>query len=504
RETERRKIATGQVIVTPHKRLDIVLNGGYDNSKLENDSYENSALDRTNGFAYGNWSEYNARNYNVGANATFRAIDRDTTSLAILVGAEAQKFESDGFGFNLRDSQGPAYAMPALRDSLFGLHDSLYDAVSTVTNAYVNQYRTDGFASTFARVNYNLKDRYFFQATARVDGSSRFGQNNRFGFFPSAAAGWVISDEPSFKSETISFLKFRTSWGRTGNASIDGFSRFALYNDQTQGATYAGDTIVFPTQPGNPDLRWETVETIDASLEMGLWKDRVSVELGVYNKMASDVLMNVELPSHTGFNNRSVNAGQVLNRGVELGITSNNLPSTSELQWKTTLNYAYNYNELVNTGDFTEDAISGGTNDSRAVTGAPLTTYFLVPFSHVDPESGLPVYIDINGNETFEYNLEDRRAVGDGLPDHVGGLRNEFTFRNWTLSTQFTGAFGAKIWDSSAKRQLGVVTDWNMRTDLFDRWRQPGDIASFPRLTMDETTYGLPAGFPRWNTSLFM
>ena len=504
RETERRQIATGQIVITPHKRLDIVMNGGYDNSKLENDSYENSALDRTNGFAYGNWSEYNARNYNVGANATFRAIDTDTTSLAILVGAEAQKFESDGFGFNLRDSDGPAYAMPALRDSLFGLHDSLYDAVSTVTNAYVNQYRTDGFASTFARINYSLKDRYFFQATARVDGSSRFGQNNRFGFFPSAAAGWVISDEPSFNSETISFLKLRTSWGRTGNASIDGFSRFALYNDQTQGVTYAGDTIVFPTQPGNPDLRWETVETIDASLEMGLWKDRVSVELGVYNKMASDVLMNVELPSHTGFNNRSVNAGQVLNRGVELGITSNNLPSTSELQWKTTLNYAYNYNELVSTGDFTEDAISGGTNDSRAVTGAPLTTYFLVPFSHVDPESGLPVYIDINGNETFEYNLEDRQAVGDGLPDHVGGLRNEFTYRNWTLSTQFTGAFGAKIWDSSAKRQLGVVTDWNMRTDLFDRWRQPGDIASFPRLTMDETTYGLPAGFPWWNTSLFM
>ena len=87
---------------------------------------------------------------------------------------------------------------------------------------------------------------------------------------------------------------------------------------------------------------------------------------------------------------------------------------------ETTLNYAYNYNELVSTGPFTEDAISGGTNDSRAVTGAPLTTYFLVPFSHVDPETGLPMAIDINGNTTFEYNLDDRRAVGDGLPDHVG------------------------------------------------------------------------------------
>ena len=502
RETERRQIATGQIVYSPHSKVDIVVNGGYDNSRLENDSHEDSYLDRTNGFSYANWSEYNARNYNVGANATFRVLDNDSTSLSLMVGAEAQKFESDGFGFNLRDSEGPAYAITTLRDSLFGLQDSLYDAVSTVTNAYPIQYRTDGFASTFARMNYSLLDKYFFQATARVDGSSRFGENNRFGFFPSASLGWVASDEDWFNSETISFLKVRTSWGRTGNANIDGFSRFALYVDQSQGATYAGDTLVFPTQPGNPDLRWETVRTVDASVEMGLWNDRVSVELGFYDKLASDVLMNVELPSHTGFNNRSVNAGEVLNRGVELGVTSNNL--TGPVLWKTTLNYAYNYNELVSTGAFTEDAISGGTNDSRAVTGAPLTTYFLVPFSHVDPESGLPVYIDIEGNETFEYNLEDRRAVGDGLPDHVAGLRNEFSWGNWSFSSQFTAAFGAKIWDSSAKRQLGVVTDWNMRTDLFDRWRQPGDIASFPRLTLDETTYGLPAGFPWWNTSLFM
>ena len=506
RETERRQIATGQVVISPFDRLDIVLNGGYDNSKLESDSYEDSYLDQTNGFAYGNWSEYNARNYNVGANATMRLIDNDSTALSILVGAEAQKFENDGYGFNLRDTDGPTYTAEALRDTLFGLHDSLYvvDSIQTVTNAYINQYRTEGFASSFARLNYTFKDRYFFQATARVDGSSKFGANYRFGFFPSASAGWVISDEPGFYSERISFLKLRTSWGRTGNSNIPGDSRFALYADQSQGVTYAGDTIVFPIQPGNPDLRWETVETIDASLEVGLWQDRVSVELGWYNKMASDVLMVVELPAHTGFSSRAINAGQVLNRGWELGVTSNNLPSTSSLQWKTVLNYSYNYNELVNTGDFTEDAISGGTNDSRAVTGAPLTTYFLVPFSHVDPETGLPVYIDINGNETFDYNLEDRRAVGDGLPDHVGGLRNELTYRNWTFSSQFTASFGAKIWDSSAKRQLGVVTDWNMRTDLFDRWRQPGDVASFPRLTLDETTYGLPAGFPWWNTSLFM
>ena len=502
RETELRKIATGQMIVTPHPRMTVVLNGGLDDSKLESDSYEDPYLDQQNGYSYTNWSQYNARNYNVGANATFDLVTNDTTHLTLMMGAEAQKFESDGYGFNLRDTDGPAYASNSMRDSLLAFCSGQVDTISTATNVYPILYKTDGFASTFARLNYSALDRYFFQATARVDGSSRFGENNRFGFFPSASLGWVISDEEWFASSAISFLKARTSWGKTGNANIDGFDRFALYSDQSQGNTYIGDTIVFPIQPGNPDLRWETVRTWDASVEMGLLKDRVSVELGWYNKLASDVLMNVELPAHTGFNNRSVNAGEVLNRGLEVGITSNNLEGN--LLWKTTLNYAYNYNELVNTGSFTEDAISGGTNDSRAVTGAPLTTYFLVPFSHVDSESGLPVYIDINGNETFEYNLEDRRAVGDGLPDHVAGLRNEFSWRNWSLNTQFTAAFGAKIWDSSAKRQLGVVTDWNMRTDLFDRWRQPGDETYFPRLTLDETTYGLPAGFPWWNTSLFM
>jgi hypothetical protein len=168
------------------------------------------------------------------------------------------------------------------------------------------------------------------------------------------------------------------------------------------------------------------------------------------------------------------------------------------------LNHSYNYNELLDTGVFTEDALSGGTNDSRAVVGSSLTTYLLVPFSHVDLETGLPVYIDINGEETNTWQIEDRRESGDGLPDHIFGLTNTFGWGNWTFKTLFTGALGAKIWDSSAKRQLGVVTDWNMRTDIFDRWRQPGDESQFPRLTLDETTYGLPSGFPWWNTDLFM
>ncbi|MBT6175456.1 MAG: TonB-dependent receptor, partial [Flavobacteriales bacterium] len=108
------------------------------------------------------------------------------------------------------------------------------------------------------------------------------------------------------------------------------------------------------------------------------------------------------------------------------------------------------------------------------------------------------------GNETFEYSNDIRKYVGDGLPDFIGGMTNSFTYENWDLTALVSFSVGAKIFDSSAKRQLGVVSDWNMRTELFDRWQQPGDEATYPRLTLDETTYSLPSGFPWWNTSLFI
>jgi len=507
RETETRNFLTGQLTYTPTTRIDVILSGGLDQSIVVEDNWRGEVLNQfdNNADTRLNWSERTSPNFNFGGNVTYRIQDSDTSSMSLMVGGEAQKFASSGYWASIRNVEGPTYMVPEVRDSI-----DLYYQNSELTrpewiegiNPWIDIPTT--FASTFARFNYSLRDKYFLQATARVDGSSKFGRNYRFGFFPSVSLGWVVSDEEWFSSSAISFLKVRSSWGRTGNSNIGGDAQYERYADQTAGSTYAGDTIIFPLTPGNPNLRWETVQTVDASVEMGLFQDRVSVELGLYNKMASDVLMNSELPAHTGWAGRFINAGEVLNRGVEFSITSNNLSAGRDFQWKTTGNYNYNYNELVSTGGYTADAISGGTNDSRAVPGAPLTTYYLVPFSHVDAETGLPVYIDINGNETFDYNLEDRRAVGDGLPDHIAGLTNELRYKNWSLSALFTASIGAKIWDSSAKRQLGVVTDWNMRTELFDRWRQPGDEAMFPRLTLDETTYGLPNGFPWWNTSLFM
>ncbi|MGD1848042.1 MAG: hypothetical protein ACFB10_21825, partial [Salibacteraceae bacterium] len=142
------------------------------------------------------------------------------------------------------------------------------------------------------------------------------------------------------------------------------------------------------------------------------------------------------------------------------------------------------------------------SNDTRVVVGSPVGTSFLVRCSHVDPANGRPVYLDINGNETYEWNPNDRVPVGDVLPDVVGGLTNRFQFKNWDMSFLLYYSFGGKVYDSSSKRQLGVVTDWNMRTELFDRWRQEGDNADYPRLTMDTETYG--SGTPWINTDLWL
>jgi hypothetical protein len=140
-------------------------------------------------------------------------------------------------------------------------------------------------------------------------------------------------------------------------------------------------------------------------VEIGLLQDRLVLEVGAYHKWSTDVLMNVSVPASTGFTSYWDNVGTVMNRGVELSIKSYN--TTGRLGWVTELNVSKNYNELIDIGEYTPDAISGGSNDSRVIVGRPIGSFFLVEHSHIDTETGLPVYIDLEGNETF--------AVGDFL-----------------------------------------------------------------------------------------
>jgi TonB-dependent starch-binding outer membrane protein SusC len=488
--TEDRSISNAQLILTPIEDLHVKLSGGFDYLHLREDVFNPGALSITSELGSANRYANYVLNWNYSATVDYRWELDDTQAVNFLAGSEFQRTDNYGYGLYYGNVEGPIFES-----------DSLSQEAANV-NRTVNLPSQHSFLSYFGRVNYSLKDRYFLQATARVDGSSRFGRESRYGFFPSLSAGWVMSDEEWFNSENISFMKVRSSIGFTGNAALPDYARFGTYSASNNGTTYAGDSILYPIQPENPTLRWETSRTIDASIEMGLWQDRITFELAGYHKYSTDVLMNVSTPASTGFTNFWDNVGTILNRGVELSIKSRNL--VGEFQWNTDLNVARNYNELIDIGDYTPDAVSGGTNDSRVIVGRPIGSFYLVEHSHVDPETGLPVYLDLDGNETYDYNNDIRKYVGDGLPDIIGGMNNTFRYKNWDLSALATFSIGAKIFDSSAKRQLGVVTGWNMREEKLDRWRQPGDEATYPLLTLDETTYSLPSGFPWWNTSLFI
>lgn len=476
RNIENRSVNNLRLIMNPMKNLNIVASGGFDWMFLR-EEIDEGPIPTVRDFSQSFLNVNYILNWNYSLTANYDWDLLEDHKFGFLAGTEFQR--SDSYGYS----------------------EEVTDEVPTPQrNGNPSQF---SFLSYFGRANYTYKDRYLVQATARVDGSSRFGRNNRYGFFPSVSAGWIVSEENFLKdSKNISFLKVKASWGLTGNANIPDYARFGTYSAADNGILYGNEAILFPLQLANPNLQWETSRVIDASVEMGLWKDRVTFELGVYNKMSNDVLMNVNVSPSTGFTNYWDNVAQILNRGVEFSIKSRNM--VGKFEWTTDFNIARNYNELVDIGNYTPDAVSGGTNDSRVIVGKPIGSFYLVEFSHVDQENGLPVYLDLNGNETYDYDNAIRKYVGDGLPDFIGGITNSFRYKNWDFQALAIFSVGAKIFDSSAKRQLGVVSSWNMRTDKFDRWRQPGDVAEFPILTLDETKYGLDEGFPWWNTSLFV
>ncbi|MDG1158594.1 MAG: TonB-dependent receptor [Flavobacteriales bacterium] len=476
RNIENRSVNNLRLIMNPVKNLNIVASGGFDWMFLR-EEIDEEPIPTVRDFSQSFLNVNYILNWNYSLTANYDWDLLEDHKFGFLAGTEFQR--SDSYGYS---------------------EEVTAEVPTPQRNGNPSQF---SFLSYFGRANYTYKDRYLVQATARVDGSSRFGRNNRYGFFPSVSAGWIVSEEDFLKdSKNISFLKVKASWGLTGNANIPDYARFGTYSAADNGILYGNEAILFPLQLANPNLQWETSRVIDASVEMGLWKDRVTFELGVYNKMSNDVLMNVNVSPSTGFTNYWDNVAQILNRGVEFSIKSRNI--VGKFEWTTDFNIARNYNELVDIGNYTPDAVSGGTNDSRVIVGKPIGSFYLVEFSHVDQANGLPVYLDLNGNETYDYDNAIRKYVGDGLPDFIGGMTNSFRYKNWDLQALAIFSVGAKIFDSSAKRQLGVVSSWNMRTDKFDRWRQPGDVAEFPILTLDETKYGLDEGFPWWNTSLFV
>lgn len=348
------------------------------------------------------------------------------------------------------------------------------------------------FLSYFLRSNLSFNDKYLFGFSIRADGSSRFGPENKYGYFPAFSAGWLLSEENFLReSSFINYLKLRGSWGLTGNAEINELLYLNLFNV----SNYPNLPGFIPSQLGDENLKWEKTAQADIGLEFGLFSNRLSGEIDVYQKNTTDLLLAVNVPATNGYfdninflNQIYQNVGSLKNRGVELTLNGT-IISTPSFKWTSSLNFAFNRNEVT---DLNGEIIPGGGRATqRAIEGQPIGVFFMPVFAGVDPATGDALYFDSTGKTTADYNQAARVVAGNPNPDFTGGFNNTFTYKGFDLNVFFTFVSGNDVYNAAGiytSSGFGGGLD-NQTTDLLGAWKQPGDITNIPRLG-----YSYPTG----------
>ncbi len=335
-----------------------------------------------------------------------------------------------------------------------------------------------GIASLFSRITYDYKNKYLATINVRRDGSSRFGQSNQWGTFPSAALGWVLSEEAFFsKLNFISSLKIRASYGITGNQSgINDFQSLGLW---TGGSAYAALPGISPSQLANPDLKWETTKQTDFGLDLSLFESRIHLTADYYNKNTEDLLLAVPVPRSTGFENLVQNYGKMQNKGFELAIGGDLFRNSSGLNWTANFNIATNKNKIVK---LAAPFFVYNRDIYKYQEGGEMFSFYLHEQTGVNPKTGAPVFTDVNGDGKFDPNV-DRKIVGTANPKFFGGFTNTLNYKNFDLMFFFQFSSGNKQlnWNLFFLEHGGTRASQFSGSQL-NRWQKDGDVTMVPRL----------------------
>ncbi|KAF0130296.1 MAG: TonB-dependent receptor plug [Bacteroidetes bacterium] len=336
----------------------------------------------------------------------------------------------------------------------------------------------NSYLSYFARANYIFNEKYLVSLSGRIDGASRFGNDNRYGFFPAASIGWILSEESFLKeSKTISFLKARFSLGKTGNSEIGNYAALGLFN----GVNYVGITGLSPSQLQNPGLSWEETTQSDLGIDFGLFKDRISGQIDLYYKETTDMLLYRSLPATSGYTEVIMNVGSLENKGIEFSLKSHNTIKT--LKWTTEFNIAFNKNKVLNIDG---PAISYGVN--YVIEGEEIGVFQMVEYAGVHPMTGDALFYrnDGSGLTTKNYNEAKPIVVGSPNPDFVGGLSNNFIYKQFDLNVLMSFVYGNMIYMSGDRYLSSNGESWdNQSHDQLNRWQKPGDITDVPQARFD-------------------
>jgi len=416
---------------------------------------------------------------------------RDTLNVQrfeVLAGVTAQQYTQEAFG-------GRRVNMIGQDKSLWYLNAGDTEGQSNSNSAY-----SWSMLSYLARLNYALMDRYLLTATIRADGSSRFGADNRFGYFPSFALGWRLSEEPFLRDNPfISNLKLRGSWGIMGNDKISPYPGRPIVTGNLNAVFGPDESLNYGgslTALANPDVRWEEAAQSNLGLEIGLLNDRITGEIDLYRKETRDILVEVPIPAYIGVNSPPfVNAASVRNTGIDF--QANYSSRWGNLKYNLGVLGSTVHNEVLNLGRGKEEILGGGLPNqisftTKTMVGHPIGAFFGYKtdgiFQNQQEIDAGPTrggehpgdirYVDVNKDGVI--TADDRTFIGSPIPDFTYGINLGASFKGFDLSASFNGQVGNKIFNG--KRTLRFnIENWEQQT--MNRWHGEGTSTTEPRVT---------------------
>lgn len=393
------------------------------------------------------WLSENTLHFRLGQIGMLRAVD-------LLGGVTLQRTNSDNVS-----GTGQNFVTDALRQN--GLNTA-----GTFIGVWTGAPHSS-LASYFARANWNLVDRFLFTVTERVDGSSKFGSGNQYGYFPSAAIAYRLSDE-SFVRRLGWFddLKLRASIGKTGNQDIGNYRALATLGSSTY--LFNGVKVIgySPSTLANPNLKWESTSQGNIGLDLALLRSRLLLTGDVYNKTTRDLLLEVAVPANLGYSSQLQNIGSVRNRGVELSL--NTVNTSGKLGWTSGFNIAWNRNKVLNIGADSQIVgpvgVGAGAvqNPTILKVGQPINSFYGYVYNGMS--NGQPTYADLDGDG--DISTADQQIIGSAEPTYMGGFNNDLTFGNFGLSVFITFSQGNKIYNITRALLTNDAGNNNQLTDV--------------------------------------
>ena len=387
-------------------------------------------------------------------------------NISVLLGQESQINKSDGFGLTVQGFSD---------NRLITLTAASIEDVQAIAQSISEEVRN----SWFGTLNYSYSDKYFVDLSIRRDGSSLFGENNRWATFGAGAVMWDIAKENFMKSTRswLNNLQAKVSYGTTGNSSIDAYLALGLVGVS---GSYDGQPGTAISNPGNPDLTWETVKTLNIALTGRLF-NRLDFSVEYYDKVTSDMLMQIPYSFTTGFTGGWGNVAEMYNRGVDFSLAVD-IINNKDWYWNVSVNGNYNKNKITKLFQGL-NSYTMSDYGYRMEVGHPFGEFYLVRWSHVDPADGQNVWLDKDGNYTKVYSDADQVMMGKSwIAPWSGGINTTLAWKGLQLDVQFTGMFDRYMLniDRGTVENASQVSNSNQSVDMFNMWQKPGDITNIP------------------------